>query len=62
LYSSFWVDDFSEKVTRITGVVELKKPNTRIKIMGKRKLKMTAEGLRKIDFRLAFAIASIATT
>ena len=33
-----------------------------VKIMGKRKLKMTAEGLLKIDFRLAFAMASIATT
>jgi hypothetical protein len=31
-----------------------------MKMMGKRKLKITAEGLLKIDFKLAFAMASIA--
>jgi hypothetical protein len=44
----------------MTGVVELRNPNTRIKMMGKRKLKITAEGLLKIDFKLAFAMANIA--
>jgi hypothetical protein len=46
--------------TLITGVVELKKPKTRIKMMGNRKLNMTADGLRKMDFRLAFAMAIMA--
>jgi hypothetical protein len=45
---------------RITGAVELRKPKTRIKINGKRKLKITAEGLRKIESRLARAMASMA--
>jgi len=31
-----------------------------MKMMGNRKLKITAEGLLKIDFKLAFAMASIA--
>lgn len=47
-------------VTLITGVVELRKPKTRMKMIGKRKLKMTAEGLLKIDFKLAFAMANMA--
>jgi hypothetical protein len=42
--------------------VELRKPKTRIKIMGNKKLNMTADGLRKIDFRLALAIAIMATS
>jgi hypothetical protein len=46
--------------TLITGVVELKKPKTRIKIMGNKKLKITAEGLLKMDFKLAFAMDIIA--
>jgi hypothetical protein len=37
-------------------VVELKKPKTRIKMIGKRKLKITADGLLKIDFKLALAM------
>jgi hypothetical protein len=44
----------------MTGELELRKPKTRMKIMGKRKLKMTAEGLLNIDVRLAFEIASMA--
>jgi hypothetical protein len=42
--------------------VELRKPKTKIKMMGNKKLKMTADGLLKIDFKLAFAIANIAAT
>jgi hypothetical protein len=60
VYNSFALDEAGSKVTLITGVVELRNPNTRMKIMGKRKLKITAEGLLKIDFKLAFAMASIA--
>ena len=60
LYKSFVLAEAGSKVTLMTGVVELRNPNTRIKMMGKRKLKMTAEGLLKIDYKLAFAMASIA--
>ena len=45
--------------TRITGAVELKNPKTKMKMIGKRKLKITAEGLLKIDLKLALAIESI---
>jgi hypothetical protein len=62
LYSSFFVDDFSANATLITGVVELKNPNTRMNIIGNKKLKMTAEGLLKIDLRLALAMANMATS
>jgi hypothetical protein len=54
------LDEAGSKVTLITGVVELRNPNTRMKIMGKRKLKITAEGLLNFDFKLAFAMSSIA--
>ena len=37
-----------------------KKPKTRIKISGKARVKTTAEGLRIIDRKLAFARASVA--
>jgi hypothetical protein len=43
----------------MTGAVELKNPKTKIKMMGNKKLKITAEGLLKIDLKLAFAIESI---
>ena len=59
-YNAFELVEAGSKVTLITGVVELRNPKTRIKMMGNRKLKMTAEGLLKIDFKLAFAMASIA--
>jgi hypothetical protein len=35
-------------------------PNTRIKINGKPRLKMTADGLRKMARRLALVMASMA--
>jgi len=54
------LEEAGSKVTLMTGVVELRNPKTRMKMMGNRKLKMTAEGLLKIDFKLAFAMASIA--
>jgi hypothetical protein len=60
VYNSFLLEDAGSKVTLMTGVVELRNPNTKMKMMGKRKLKITAEGLLKIDFRLAFAMASMA--
>jgi hypothetical protein len=60
VYNSFLLEDAGSKVTLMTGVVELRNPNTRMKMMGNAKLKMTAEGLLKIDFKLAFAMASIA--
>jgi hypothetical protein len=47
-------------VTLITGVVELRKPKTSMKMIGKRKLKITADGLLNIERRLAEAIAIIA--
>jgi hypothetical protein len=46
----------------ITGVVELRNPNTRMNIIGNKKLKITAEGLLKMDLRLALAMANIATS
>jgi hypothetical protein len=52
--------DVGSNETLITGVVELKKPKTRIKMMGNKKLNMTAEGLLKIDFKLALAMANMA--
>ena len=48
------------KATRMTGVEELRNPNTMMKISGNRKLKITAEGLRNMPFRLALAMASMA--
>jgi hypothetical protein len=57
VYNSFALEDAGSKVTLMTGVVELRNPNTRMKMMGNRKLKITAEGLLKIDFKLAFAMA-----
>jgi hypothetical protein len=60
VYNAFLLEDAGSKVTLMTGVVELRNPNTRMKMMGNRKLKITAEGLLKIDFKLAFAMASIA--
>jgi hypothetical protein len=60
VYNSFLLDDAGSKVILITGVVELRNPNTRMKIMGNRKLKMTAEGLLKMDFKLALAMANMA--
>jgi hypothetical protein len=41
-------------------MVELRKPKTRMKMRGKRKLKITADGLRKIDRKLAAAMAIMA--
>jgi hypothetical protein len=38
----------------------LKNPNTKINIKGKAMLNITADGLLKVDFKLAFVIASIA--
>jgi hypothetical protein len=55
------LDDAGSKATRITGVVELRKPNTRINIKGNKKLKITAEGLLNIERQLALAIASMPT-
>jgi hypothetical protein len=40
----------------------LKKPKTKIKINGKAILNITAEGLLKIDLRLALVIANMAFT
>jgi len=37
-----------------------KKPNTRININGKAKLNATAEGLRKMEIKPAFVMASMA--
>jgi hypothetical protein len=51
--------DEGSNTTRITGAVELKNPKTKMKIIGNKKLKITAEGLLKMDLKLAFAIASI---
>ncbi|MEY3921611.1 MAG: hypothetical protein RL634_1372, partial [Bacteroidota bacterium] len=48
------------KTILMTGELELKNPNTSIKIIGNRKLKMTAEGLLKIEDKLAFAMAIMA--
>jgi hypothetical protein len=59
-YRLLSVDDVGSKVTLITGVVELKNPKTRMNIIGKRKLKITAEGLLNMDRKLADAIAIIA--
>jgi hypothetical protein len=44
----------------ITGELELRNPNTRIKMMGNKKLKITAEGLLKMEVRLALAMAIMA--
>jgi hypothetical protein len=41
----------------MTGTGELRKPKTMMKMKGKRMLNTTAEGLRNIDSRLAFAMA-----
>jgi len=41
----------------ITGLLELKNPNTSIKMMGNKKLKITADGLRNMEERLALAMA-----
>ncbi len=54
------VDDEGSNVTLITGVVELKNPKTSIKMIGNKKLKITAEGLLNMDRKLADAIAIIA--
>jgi hypothetical protein len=54
------ISEALSNATRITGAVELKKPKTRIKINGKRKLKITADGLRNIESKLALAMANMA--
>jgi len=59
-YNGLFVSVALSNATRTTGAVELRKPNTRIKINGKRKLKITAEGLLKIESRLALAMANMA--
>jgi hypothetical protein len=38
------------------------KPKTKIKIKGNTKLKTTADGLLKMDFKLPFVMANIALT
>jgi hypothetical protein len=40
----------------------LRKPNTKIKIKGKAMLNITAEGLLKMDLKLALVIANMAFT
>jgi len=40
----------------------LRKPKTNIKIKGKTKLNTTADGLLKIDLRLALVIANMAVS
>jgi hypothetical protein len=59
-YRLLSVAEVGSKVTLITGVVELKNPKTRINMIGNKKLKITAEGLLKIERKLADAIAIIA--
>ena len=60
LYNSLWFDDEEANTILITGAVELKKPNTRMKIIGNKKLNITADGLLKIERKLALAMAIIA--
>lgn len=54
------MDEEGSKTTLITGALELRYPKTRIKIMGNKKLKITAEGLLKIEVRLALEMAIMA--
>jgi len=54
------IEDVGSNTTLITGELELKNPNTRIKMIGNKKLKITAEGLLKMEVRLAFAMAIMA--
>jgi hypothetical protein len=54
------IEEAGSNTTLITGELELRNPNTRIKMMGNKKLKITAEGLLKMEVRLALAMAIMA--
>jgi hypothetical protein len=60
LYNSLLLEEAGSNVILITGELELKNPKTRMNMIGKRKLKITAEGLLNIEVRLAFEMASMA--
>jgi hypothetical protein len=54
------LEEAGSNVILITGELELKNPKTRMNMIGKRKLKITAEGLLNIEVRLALEMASMA--
>jgi hypothetical protein len=60
LYNSLLLEEAGSNVILITGELELKNPKTRMNMIGKRKLKITAEGLLNIEVRLALEMASMA--
>lgn len=53
-------DAGSTEILNDTRLLPPIKPNTSIKISGNARLKITAEGLRKMELKLAFVIDSIA--
>jgi hypothetical protein len=61
VYTGFKVSDFASMAT-VTFMLPplLRKPNTKINISGNAILKTTAEGLLKIERKLALVMASIA--
>jgi hypothetical protein len=54
------LEEAGSKAIFMTGLLELRNPNTRMKIIGNKKLKITADGLLNMEERLAFAMAIMA--